>query len=173
MENKVEALEQQNYDLKREVSQLKEQMAQIRVSLSEEKWQSLEEWLCAVEGRDRYGLEVVDLCLVPNVGLPADFKTPEFDKYKGSSCHLAMYYRKMAAYIYDDKVLIHCFQNNLTGVTLNWYIGLERERIKMWRDLAEAFLKQYKYGHGTGSLPSSEHGQEITRRLQGIRLEVA
>ncbi|RDY07334.1 hypothetical protein CR513_08564, partial [Mucuna pruriens] len=51
----------------------------------------------------------------------------------------------MAAYIYDDKVLINCFQDSMTWVALNWYVSLERGRIKTWRDLAEAFLKQYKY----------------------------
>ncbi|RDY13185.1 hypothetical protein CR513_01928, partial [Mucuna pruriens] len=107
---------------------------------------SIEERLRVVEGGDRYGLEAVDLCLVLDIGLPVDFKTPEFDKYKGSSyprVHLAMYCWKMTAYIYDYKILIHCFQDSLTGATLNWYVSLERRRIK--RDMAEAFLKQYKY----------------------------
>ncbi|RDY11348.1 hypothetical protein CR513_04005, partial [Mucuna pruriens] len=107
---------------------------------SEEKWQSLEERLHVVEGRDRYWLEAVDLCLVSNVELPIDFKTPEFDKYIGSSCpkvHLVIYCRKMAVYIYDDKILIHYFQDR--------YVNLEHGRIKTWRELAEAFLKQYKY----------------------------
>ncbi|RDX60684.1 hypothetical protein CR513_61155, partial [Mucuna pruriens] len=115
---------------------------------SKEKWQSLEERLHAVEGEDKYGLEAANLCLVLDVGLPTNFKTSEFDKYKGSSyprVHLAMYCWKMAVYIYDDKILIHCFQDSLTGVALNWYINLEHGRIKTWRDLAEAFLKQYKY----------------------------
>ncbi|RDY09910.1 hypothetical protein CR513_05659, partial [Mucuna pruriens] len=47
--------------------------------------QSLEECLHAIEGGDKYSLEVVDLCLVPGVGLLAEFKTLEFDKYNGSS----------------------------------------------------------------------------------------
>ncbi|RDY09898.1 hypothetical protein CR513_05666, partial [Mucuna pruriens] len=36
------------------------------------------------------------------------------------------------------------FQNpkdSLIGVALNWYVNLERGRIKTWRDLVEAFLK--------------------------------
>ncbi|RDX92301.1 hypothetical protein CR513_25591, partial [Mucuna pruriens] len=45
--------------------------------------QSFEERLRAIEGGDKYGVEVVDLCLVPDVRLPIDFKTLEFDKYKG------------------------------------------------------------------------------------------
>ncbi|RDX81458.1 hypothetical protein CR513_37860, partial [Mucuna pruriens] len=106
-----------------------------KMSQTKEKWQFLEERLRAMEGGNRYGLEAIDLCLVSDVGLPADFKTPKFDKCKGSSCprvHLDMYYRKMIAHIYNDKILIHCFQDSLTGATLSW-------------DLAEAFLKQYKY----------------------------
>ncbi|RDX74647.1 hypothetical protein CR513_45577, partial [Mucuna pruriens] len=51
----------------------------------------------------------------------------------------------MAAHIYDDKILIHCFQDSLTGATLIWYVSLERGHIKIWRDLAKSFLKQYKY----------------------------
>ncbi|RDX69632.1 hypothetical protein CR513_51229, partial [Mucuna pruriens] len=76
--------------------------------------------------------------------LPMDFKTPEFDNYKGSSCprvHLAMYCLKMATYIYDDKILVHCFQDSLIGAALSWYVSLERWHVKTWRDLAEAFLK--------------------------------
>ncbi|RDX89630.1 hypothetical protein CR513_28629, partial [Mucuna pruriens] len=42
---------------------------------------SLEERLRAIEGGDKYGLEAINLCLISDVGLPADFKTPEFDKW--------------------------------------------------------------------------------------------
>ncbi|RDX76535.1 hypothetical protein CR513_43458, partial [Mucuna pruriens] len=84
----------------------------------------------------------------PLLSLPTKFKTPKFDKYKGSfypRVHLVMYCRKMTTYIHDDKILIHCFQASLTGTALGWYVSLERGRIKMWRDQVEAFLKQYKY----------------------------
>ncbi|RDX83321.1 hypothetical protein CR513_35762, partial [Mucuna pruriens] len=177
MESKVEALEQQNQDLRsentvnnglvfnvssgvdpnpKEDSEAQHHtsgnpptfVTHRQASQSEEKWKSLEERLRASEGGDKYGLEAIDLCLVPDVGLPTNFKTLEFDKYKGSSypcVHLALYCRKMAAYIYDDKVLIHCFQDSLTETALNWYVGLKRGHIKTWRDLVEAFLKQYKY----------------------------
>ncbi|RDX88592.1 hypothetical protein CR513_29795, partial [Mucuna pruriens] len=49
--------------------------------------------------------------------------------------------RKMAAYIYEDKILVHYFQDSLMGTTLSWYVSLERGHIKTWRDLTEAFLK--------------------------------
>ncbi|RDX93095.1 hypothetical protein CR513_24688, partial [Mucuna pruriens] len=85
------------------------------------------------------------LMLSPGRGALDRLQDLEFDKYKGSSCphvHLAMYCRKMAAYTYDDKVLIHCFHYSLIRAALGWYVGLEQGRIKTWRDLAEAFLKQ-------------------------------
>jgi len=56
-----------------------------------------------------------------------------------------MYCRKMAAYAHNEKLLIHCFQDSLGGVALNWYMHLEPTRIASWKDLVDAFLNQYKY----------------------------
>ncbi|RDX64286.1 hypothetical protein CR513_57172, partial [Mucuna pruriens] len=192
MENKVGALELQNQDLKGEVSQLKEQMTQMFQVLSQtnttiaamahqhaarqEQEQAKAEaqhqasWTIlpfVIHQGSSYGLEVVNLCLVPDVGLPAEFKTPEFDKYKGNSyprVHLAMYCRKMEAYIHDDKILIHFFQDSLTGVALGWYVSLERGLVKTWRDLAEAFLKQYKYNEDMA--PDRSRLQSLAKKKQ-------
>ncbi|RDY06116.1 hypothetical protein CR513_09946, partial [Mucuna pruriens] len=181
MENKIEALELQNQDLKREINvtitamanhsttrhaqasntigppphavrdppygwntedPVNKEQEQLKVKVqhqalrttqpfvvhrktpqTEDKWQSLEEQLRVVEGGNRFGLEVVDLCLIPDVDLLTDFETPKFNKYKGFSCprvHLAIYCRKMVAYIYNDKIPIHCFQDSLTRAPLNW-----------------------------------------------------
>ncbi|RDY12081.1 hypothetical protein CR513_03166, partial [Mucuna pruriens] len=134
---------------------------------AEDKWQPLEERLHVIEGGNRFELKAMDLYLVPDVDLLADFKTWEFNKYKGSSylrVHMAMYYRKMAAYIYDDKILIHCFQDSLTGAALNWYVSLEQGRVKIWRDLVEAFLKQYKYNKDM--VPDRSRLQNMVKREQ-------
>ncbi|XP_027343037.1 uncharacterized protein LOC113855605 [Abrus precatorius] len=115
---------------------------------SKGKLQLLEDRLRAVEGNS-YGIgDAVDLCLVPDLVIPPKFKAPEFDKYRGITCpksHLTMYYRKMASHARDDKLLIHVFQDSLIGAALNWYMHLERTRIHCWKNLADAFLKQYKY----------------------------
>ena len=115
---------------------------------SKEKLQSLEERLRVVEGNN-YGIgAAVDLCLVPDVVIPPKFKAPEFHKYKGTSCpksHLTMYCRKMASHARNDPLLIHVFQDSLDGAALSWYMHLERTQIYSWKDLADAFLKQYKY----------------------------
>ncbi|RDX57797.1 hypothetical protein CR513_62937, partial [Mucuna pruriens] len=97
-----------------------------------------------VEGIDRYGIDAADLCLVSDVVHPMDFKVPNFDKYRGSSCprtHLAMYCQKMTTYVQDEKILVHCFQDSLSRAALSWYVNLERGCIKTWKDLVEAFLK--------------------------------
>ncbi|XP_052728595.1 uncharacterized protein LOC128195360 [Vigna angularis] len=109
----------------------------------------LEEKMRAIEGMKNYGFgNVARLSLVPGVKIPYKFKAPEFEKYKGDTCpkiHLAMYCRKMAAYAYDDQLLIHVFQDSLVGVALNWYTHLEPSRIHCWADLADAFVKRYIY----------------------------
>ncbi|RDY01043.1 hypothetical protein CR513_15679, partial [Mucuna pruriens] len=103
--------------------------AQDATPLREEKINSLEERVRLIEGIGGHGLDAIDLCLMLDVALPTDFKTPKFEKYKGNSCprlHLAMYCRKMTAYIHQDKILVRCFQDSLTGVVLNWYVNLEK-----------------------------------------------
>ncbi|RDY13955.1 hypothetical protein CR513_01046, partial [Mucuna pruriens] len=114
----------------------------------DEKISSLEQQVRIIEGTGGHDLDATDLYLMSNVALQVDFKTPEFKKYKGSSCprvHLAMYCRKMVAYIHQDKILVHCFQDSLTGAALNWsrlqnLSKMESEGFKdyaqRWRELA-------------------------------------
>ena len=51
----------------------------------------------------------------------------------------------MAAYACDEKWMTHCFQDSLNGTSLEWYMQLERAHIRTWEDLANVFLKRYKY----------------------------
>lgn len=70
---------------------------------------------------------------VPNVVLTQKFKVPYFPKYKGLRCsrsHITIYYRKMTSYIDNDEFLIHYFQDNLSEASLDWYMGLERNKIR-------------------------------------------
>jgi len=98
------------------------------------KLEVLEERLRMIEGGGSYEFgDAVGLCLVPDVVIPPKFKAVEFEKYKGVTCpkgHLTMYCRKMAAHSHDEKLLIHFFQESLTGNTLNWYMHLEPARIR-------------------------------------------
>src|SRR4051812_39379118 len=114
----------------------------------QDQFEELQKEMKALRGKELFGKNVHDLCLVPNVKVPAKFKLPEFEKYKGNSCpqaHLVMYIRKMSTHTDDQRLLIHYFQDNLTGAASKWYMGLDSTHIRTFNDLAEAFVKQYKY----------------------------
>ena len=94
------------------------------------------------------GIDLTDMGLVLGLRIPPKFKVPEFDKYKGNTCpktHVRAYYRKMSAYTNDEKLLMHFFQDSLSGASLEWYMQLESSHIRTWRDLVEAFVKHYQY----------------------------
>ena len=85
-----------------------------------EKYELLEERMRAMEGIDILGsLEAIALSLVSGLVIPHKFKTLTFDKYDGTKCpttHITMYCRKMLAYTNNNKLLIYCFQDSLTGI---------------------------------------------------------
>jgi hypothetical protein len=80
----------------------------------QDKWVAWEERFRVVEGFDVYDLvRAAEICLVPNVVVPKEFRVPEFVKYTELEClntHLRSYYNKMTEVIYNDKLLIHFFQ---------------------------------------------------------------
>ncbi|XP_014519743.1 uncharacterized protein LOC106776790 [Vigna radiata var. radiata] len=114
-----------------------------------EKLEMLGKKLRAIKGKHVFEFgDARKLCLVPDVVIPPKFKLPEFEKYRGNTCprnHITMYCRKMTAYTHDEKLLIHLFQESLTGVALSWYMRLETAHIYTWKDLVDAFLRQYEY----------------------------
>ncbi|XP_050877577.1 uncharacterized protein LOC127081357 [Lathyrus oleraceus] len=82
------------------------------------------------------------------VKIPPKFKVSSFEKYQGVTCpkiHIRAFCRKMIAHSDDEKLLMHFFQDSLSGTSLEWYMQLERTHIRTWRELAEAFLKHYQY----------------------------
>jgi hypothetical protein len=88
--------------------------------MDQDKLFALEERLRAVEGNDWFDpIRAAEVCLVPNIVVPKDFRIPDFIKYTGLECpntHLQSYYNKMAKVIRDDKLLIYFFQNSLQGL---------------------------------------------------------
>jgi len=145
----------------------------------------IEERLKAMEGTPAYGTtDAYELSLVDGLVIPPKFKVPEFQKYKGTTCpkdHIIMYCRKMATYYRDDKLLIHCFQDSLTGSAIRWYNKLDRRGIHSWNDLARAFINRYK--HMTDLVPdrltlqnmekkSSESFTEYAQRWRDVATQI-
>ncbi|XP_050891021.1 uncharacterized protein LOC127096503 [Lathyrus oleraceus] len=133
----------------------------------ERKLKMMDERVRAIKGPNTFGLEAADMCLVPGIKIPAKFKVPAFEKYQGNTCpktHIRSYCRKMAAYSGDEKLLIHFFQDNLSGASLEWYMQLERSHVHSWRELAEAFLKHYQYN--TDMAPNRTQLQSLAQKYE-------
>lgn len=65
------------------------------------------------------------LGFMSGIMIPPKFKVPDFDKYKRTNCpqtHVRSYYREMPAYTDDEKMLMHFFQDRLSGASLEWYL---------------------------------------------------
>jgi hypothetical protein len=118
-------------------------------SIDQDKIEALEARLKVIEGVDLYDpIRVAEMCLVPNVVVPKKYRVPEFIKYSGTQCpmtHLKSYCNKMAEVVHDEKLLMHFFYDSLSGATLSWYMRLDNIKIQSWKDLVDAFVKQYKY----------------------------
>ncbi|XP_016721869.1 uncharacterized protein [Gossypium hirsutum] len=111
----------------------------------EERCKWLKETFRAMESIDNHqGIDAKDLSLV----LAPKFKMPEFEKYNGTSCpeaHITILCRRITGYVNNNQLLIHYFQDSLVGVASKWYNQLSRAKINSWKDLAQAFMKQYNH----------------------------
>lgn len=110
-----------------------------------DKYKVLKEILRVIEGFNVFDTDALELdtYLVPNVVIPPKFKLLDFEKYKGINCprnHLRMFYRNMVAYAYNEKRIIHYFQDSLSRASFDWYMQLERTHVRTWEDLSNAFL---------------------------------
>ncbi|XP_024626765.1 uncharacterized protein [Medicago truncatula] len=129
----------------------------------EERFGALEKKMSNMRGKETVVQSIYDLCLVPDVNIPPKFKMPVFEKYQGDTCpqnHLTMYIRKMIAYKNNVPLLIHCFQDSLTGPAHTWFMGLKG--VTTFEQLAEAFMQQYKYN--TYLAPSRKELQSLTQK---------
>ena len=85
-----------------------------------------------------------------------------------------MYCRKMGAYAKDEELLIHSFQESLTGVAVTWYTNLEPSRVHSWKDLMVAFIRQCQYN--SDMAPDRMQLQKVCRKgariFQRIRLKM-
>ncbi|KAK2416374.1 hypothetical protein QL285_038771 [Trifolium repens] len=65
-----------------------------RVDDLQDKYNEMQREMRALHGKELFGQNAHELCLLPNVVIPHKFKVPDFEKYKGSTCpraHLVMY----------------------------------------------------------------------------------
>ncbi|KAA3488612.1 putative DNA double-strand break repair Rad50 ATPase [Gossypium australe] len=93
----------------------------------EDRCRWLEEKFKAMENADYHcKIDVKNLSLVSDLVLHLKFKNSEFEKYNGTSCP-------------EAHITI------LIGSTAKWYNKLSRAKINSWKDLVQAFMKQYSH----------------------------
>ena len=78
----------------------------------------LDKKLKEIKGVNEFGsVDPRELCLVPNLVMPPNFKMPKFGKYDGTKCpenHLATYCNKMTGHARNEDLLIYAFYKSLT-----------------------------------------------------------
>ena len=93
----------------------------------------IEERLKAIKGKSSIkGMDAINLSLVLDVVIHHKFKMPDFVKYNRPTClraYMTMFCRKMTGHTGYDKLLIHCFQENLIEFVARWYMKLDRDQI--------------------------------------------
>ncbi|XP_070014753.1 uncharacterized protein [Nicotiana sylvestris] len=113
------------------------------------KVKSLEQSLRNMQGLgSQVSVAYKDLCLVPDVQLPAGFKMPKFDLYDEHGdpvAHLRDYYSKMRGDEEKDKLLMAYFSQSPSGTTLEWYTRQDASRWYSWGDMAQAFARYFQY----------------------------
>ncbi|KAA3473961.1 hypothetical protein EPI10_024296 [Gossypium australe] len=96
----------------------------------EDRYRWLEEKFRAMENADYHcRIDAKDLSLVPDLVLPPKFKSPKFEKYNGTSC----------------------LEAHITMSAAKWYNQFSLAKINSWKDLTQAFMKQYS--HVTDMIP--------------------
>ena len=77
-----------------------------------------------------------EFCIVKDLEIPKDFKIPDFSKYDGTGdpkIHVYMYTSRMGAYLRNDKLMMHYFQESLKDSAIRWYLNLDKKEIKTWQ----------------------------------------
>ena len=78
--------------------------------------------------------------------LPAHFKMPDIAKFNGNGdprVHLRQYVSVMSSVGLSQHQVQKMFGMSLEGAPVVWYHSLEKRVNEDWRELADAFLKQY------------------------------
>ncbi|KAI5419406.1 hypothetical protein KIW84_043543 [Lathyrus oleraceus] len=137
----------------------------------EDQFSVLVEKIRALESYATPGVaNLSNMGLVEGIVIPQKFKAPAFDKYNGSSCpetHLQAFVRKISAYTMDQKLWMYFFQDSLSGGSLEWYTKLRSSDIKSWKDLGDAFFKQYQFNADMAPSRTQLQDQEISDLFMG------
>ncbi|XP_077223129.1 uncharacterized protein LOC143856737 [Tasmannia lanceolata] len=117
-----------------------------------EKLETLTRKVQDIQFQDQGGFNPSDLTLFPEIRLPANFQMPDFDKYDGVGCpitHLQMFTIMCQPQGLSPEQMAQLFPVSLTKVARRWFMVLDKTRYRIWKDIGEQFIRQFKYDDGT------------------------
>ncbi|XP_070049903.1 uncharacterized protein [Nicotiana tomentosiformis] len=113
-----------------------------------------------------------DLCLFPDVQLPARFKMPKFDPYDGHGdpvAHLRGFCSNMRGAGGKDELLMAYFSQSLSGAALEWYTRQDTSRWYTWDNLAQAFARHFQWREQAARVyPPMEEDEMVEYFLQAL-----
>ncbi|XP_075076785.1 uncharacterized protein LOC142163401 [Nicotiana tabacum] len=98
------------------------------------------------------GLEYEDICVHPDVDLPAGYKVPKFDMFDGKGnprAHLRSYCDKLVGMGKDETIRMKLFIRSLTGEALDWYTSQDPQKWRSWSVMAQEFMDRFKFNTET------------------------
>nr|XP_009624849.1 uncharacterized protein LOC104115829 [Nicotiana tomentosiformis] len=165
--------------MEREARRKEEEPVSEQVQMLRRQMKSLQ----VARGSD--SLDYEDLCIHPDVDIPAGYKPPNFDIFDGMGdphAHLRDYCDKLVGVGRNEKLRMKLFIRSLTGEALTRYTRHGQLNWRTWQDMAEDFKNHFRFN--TEITPdrfalvnlqktSSEPFQEYARRwrLEDTRAE--
>ncbi|XP_077242635.1 uncharacterized protein LOC143883167 [Tasmannia lanceolata] len=116
-----------------------------------EKLEQLTKKVDNMQIQEQGAFNLNDLTLFPEIRLPKNFQMPDFDKYDGMGCptsHLQMFTIICQPQNLSPEQMAQLFPVSLTKVARRWFLGFDKTRYRTWKDIAEQFVKQFKYDDG-------------------------
>ena len=111
------------------------------------------------------GLEYEDLCIHPDIELPAGYKVPKFDMFDGKGnprAHLRSYCDKLVGVGKDQAIRMKLFIRSLTGEALDWYTYQDPQRWHSWGDMAQEFMDRFRFN--TETIPDRFYLMKLERK---------
>nr|XP_009603846.1 uncharacterized protein LOC104098741 [Nicotiana tomentosiformis] len=93
-------------------------------------------------------LDYEDLCIHPDVDMPAGYKPPKFDIFDGTGdphVHLRAYCDKWVRVGRNEKLRMKLFIISLTGEALTWYTRKDPRNWRTWQDMAEDLMDHFLF----------------------------
>ncbi|XP_060182369.1 uncharacterized protein LOC132612039 [Lycium barbarum] len=108
------------------------------------------------------GLEYGDLCIHPDIELPAGYKIPKFDMFDGKGnprVHLRSYCDKLVGVGKDQAIRMKLF---IRSLTVDWYTCQDPQKWHSWGEMAQEFMDRFRFN--TETIPDRFYLMKLERK---------